>query len=110
MYKTYLGTNDGNRPVNFHVRLRLCCALLCSLLSLLRLRPSAFLAPSTAPERRALLTLFWCTSGPEWTQKSGWQEDDSDLGEWCGVGLDPGGDYGVTLVDLRRNRLSGQTP
>ena len=42
-------------------------------------------------------------------QKSGWQEDDSDLGEWCGIGLDPGGDHGVTLVDLRRNRLSGQT-
>lgn len=67
---------------------------------------SVFLANWAAAERKALLTLFWCTAGPGWAQKSGWQDGDSDLGEWCGVALDPR-ENGVTLVDLRRNGLAG---
>lgn len=60
-----------------------------------------------ADERRALMTLFWCTAGPGWLNKSGWQNGESSaLKTWCGIGLDSSGDA-VTLVDLRRNGLTG---
>lgn len=65
-------------------------------------------------ERRALRTLFWCTAGPAWANRQGWDDgssgdsdkQDVDLNDWCGVRLDPADD-GVVLVDLRRNGLAG---
>lgn len=65
-------------------------------------------------ERRALSTIFWCTMGPAWVNKVGWQEgENSDVRNWWGIGVDLSGDdeqdeERVTLVDLRRNGLSGE--
>lgn len=62
--------------------------------------------PEAAAERKALLALFWCTAGPDWCQKSGWQDAEIDLGQWSGVQLDPSHD-GVVVLDLRRRGLTG---
>lgn len=84
---------------------------------------------AAARERKALVALWWCTNGPLWAQKTGWEEaavqaqaegggrgregeetwEQLLIGDWwSGVGLDPSGEDGVTLVDLRRNGLQGQ--
>lgn len=67
-----------------------------------------------ARERGALLTVFWCTMGPAWVNKVGWQDrESSDVRNWWGVGVDITGDEQeeerVTLIDLRRNGLSGKS-
>lgn len=65
-------------------------------------------------EKKALLTLWWCTNGPGWINAEGWEaaaleEVEEELGDsWFGIGLDPAGEDGVTLVDLRRNGLHGE--
>eukprot|EP00752_Nemacystus_decipiens_P001895 g1825.t1 len=72
--------------------------------------------PAAAREKKALLTLWWCTNGPGWIDAEGWEaaaleEVEEELGDsWFGVGLDPAGRDGVTLVDLRRNGLHGAMP
>lgn len=60
------------------------------------------------------MALWWCTNGPGWINGEGWEEAAQEEGEeelgdwWFGVGLDPAGEDGVTLVDLRRNGLQGR--
>lgn len=93
------------------------------------------LAATADLERKALAALWWCTNGPGWIQKSGWDLGEAHkqepreqqrqqqpreeaigggsssnelLAEWDGVGLDPSGQDGVTLIDLRRNGLQGK--
>ncbi|CAM9337204.1 unnamed protein product, partial [Ectocarpus sp. 6 AP-2014] len=58
-------------------------------------------------DRDALLTLYHCTGGPSWHNRSGWGSD-RPLNEWYGVTTNSAGR--VVALELRYNNLQGSIP
>ena len=67
--------------------------------------PLAETSPET--DREALVALYNATNGENWENSDNWLSD-TPLGEWHGVTTNADGR--VTLLNLSRNKLSGEIP
>ena len=84
--------------------------VLPELLGIVALVASAYaLAAIPASERSALLSIYTSTSGPGWTNRTGWNGPPGTECTWFGVSCDPGATH-VQGVVLQNNNLIGSLP
>ena len=88
-----------------HGRLR--SALVFAASFLLLTGENARAQDSVETDRAALVALYNATDGANWTTNTNWLTSEA-ISDWHGVGTDREGR--ATVLDLRRNKLSGEIP